>query len=120
MKRILAIGVILLFIGVAVAPSINQSVVKASTDDDLVEVTTQACGIKGYGNTTVKLTREQTIEIDQLFESINIKMNNATSREESVRIYHDAIIELDKYGLLPQGMTIETGTETCHRRESKS
>ncbi len=36
MKRIIAAGIILLFIGVAVAPSINQSVVKASTDDDRV------------------------------------------------------------------------------------
>lgn len=40
MKKILVIGIILLFIGVAVAPCINQSVVKASQDDDLVEVTT--------------------------------------------------------------------------------
>ena len=39
MKKLLVLGVILLFIGVAVAPSINQSVVKASTNDDLVEVT---------------------------------------------------------------------------------
>jgi hypothetical protein len=36
-KKWLAVGIILLFIGVAVAPSINQSVVKASTDDDPVK-----------------------------------------------------------------------------------
>jgi hypothetical protein len=36
MKKILALGVILLFIGVAVAPSINQSVVKAFDDSGLV------------------------------------------------------------------------------------
>lgn len=53
MKKILTIGVILLFIGVAVAPSINFTVVKASDDNDLVEVTTQACGIKGYRETMV-------------------------------------------------------------------
>ncbi len=41
------IGVILLLIGVAVAPSINFNVVKASDDNDLVEVQTQ------------KLTRQQ-------------------------------------------------------------
>jgi hypothetical protein len=41
MKKILAVGIIILFISVAVAPSISQSVVKASTDDDLVEVTTE-------------------------------------------------------------------------------
>jgi hypothetical protein len=50
--KCLAVGIILLFIGVAVAPSINTSVVKASNDNDLVEVTTQACGIQGYGNRT--------------------------------------------------------------------
>jgi len=64
MKKILAVGVILLFIGVAVAPSINFTVVKASNDNDLVEVTTQACGIKGYGNNTVKLTREQYEDLE--------------------------------------------------------
>jgi hypothetical protein len=37
----LTIAVIFLFIGVAIAPSINQNVVKASTDNDLVEVTSQ-------------------------------------------------------------------------------
>jgi len=107
MKKILVVGIIFLFIGVAIAPSINFTVVKASNDNDLVEVTTQACGIKGFGNTTVKLTRQQTSEVDQLFDSINSKLNNATSREESIRIYHEAIIELDRYGLLPQGMSVE-------------
>ncbi len=64
-KKSFTIGLSILFIGVAVAPSINQNVVTASQDDDLVEVTTQACGIKGYGNTTVKLTREQYQNLDQ-------------------------------------------------------
>ncbi len=36
------VGSILLFIGVAVAPSINQSIVKASTDDNLIEVTKES------------------------------------------------------------------------------
>jgi len=106
-RKWLAIGIILLFVGVTIAPSINFNTVKASQDDDLVEVTTQACGIQGYGNTTVKLTREQTNELDQLFVSINSKLDNATSREEYLRILHEAVIELDRYGLLPQGMTIE-------------
>ncbi|HWR26933.1 MAG TPA: hypothetical protein VN377_00695, partial [Candidatus Thermoplasmatota archaeon] len=68
-RKWLAIGIILLFVGVTIAPTINFNTVKASTDDDLVEVTTQASGIKGYGDTTVKLTREQVNEIDMLFES---------------------------------------------------
>jgi multisubunit Na+/H+ antiporter MnhG subunit len=52
-KKIFVVEIILLFIGIAVAPSINQSIAKASYNDDLVEVMIQACGIKGYGDTTV-------------------------------------------------------------------
>ncbi|DAC71950.1 MAG TPA: hypothetical protein DSN98_07675 [Thermoplasmata archaeon] len=37
LKRILAVGVILLFIGVTVAPTINFQVVKASTDINSIE-----------------------------------------------------------------------------------
>jgi hypothetical protein len=43
-KNGLVVSIILLFIGVAVAPSINSTVVKASTDDDLVEVTSSRLG----------------------------------------------------------------------------
>ena len=42
LKKGLVVSIILLFIGVAVAPCINQSIVKASTDDDLVEVTKES------------------------------------------------------------------------------
>jgi len=115
-KKIFAVCMILLFIGVVITPSINLRVVKAfHTDNNLVEVTTQACGIQGYGNTTVKLTREQHAEVDLLFETIHCKLNNAASREEFVHIYHDAIIELDKYGLLPQGLTIEQAQNVVTR-----
>ena len=106
-RKWVVFGIILLFIGVAVAPSITISVVKASNNDDLVEVTTLACGIKGYRDTTVKITRQQARELDQLFESLNRKLDTAISREESVHIYHEATIELSMYGLLPQGMTID-------------
>jgi len=57
LKKILSLGVIILFIGVAIAPSINLKVVKASDDNELVEVTTQACGLKGDNNHTVQLIK---------------------------------------------------------------
>jgi len=103
----LAIGIILLFIGVAIAPSINFNVVKASDDDDLVEVTTQACGIKGFGNTTVKLTREQYQNLEQYLVEFRARLNQTTTREEAVPIFKEAVVELDKYGLLPRGMSVE-------------
>jgi hypothetical protein len=103
----LAIGIILLFIGVAVAPSINQSIVTASTDDDLLEVTTQACGINGYGNTTVKLTREQYQNLESYLVEFRTRLNQTTTREEAVPIFKAAVVELSKYGLLPKGMNVE-------------
>jgi len=107
MKKIFASYIIFLFIGVAVAPSINTSVVTASHDDDLVEVTAQACGFKGYGDTTVKLTREQYQNLEQYLVDFRARLNQTTTRDETVPIFKEAVVELDKYGLLPRGMSVE-------------
>jgi len=106
-KKGLVVSVILLFIGVAVAPSINFNVVKASNDNDLVEVTPQACGIKRFGNTTVKLTKEQYQNLELYLADFRARLNQTTTREEAVPIFNDAVVELDKYGLLPKGMNVE-------------
>jgi len=108
MKKILImIGIILLFVGVTIAPTINFNTVKASTDDDLVEVTTQACGINGYGNTTVKLTRQQYQNLEQYLVEFRARLNQTSTRDDAVPIFKDAVVELDKYGLLPKGMSVE-------------
>jgi hypothetical protein len=106
-RKWLTVGIILLFIGVAVAPSINYTTIKASDDNDTVEVTTQACGIQGYGNTTVKLTREQYQNLEQYLVGFRARLNQTTTREEAVPIFKDAVVELNKYGLLPKGMSVE-------------
>ena len=108
MKKLLVIGIILLFIGVTIAPTINFNTVKASQEDDLVEVTTQACGITGYKDTTMKLTREQYAELQNLFDEVQTQLDATDSPEEALPIYYNAIVELNKYGLLPQGMSVET------------
>jgi hypothetical protein len=99
--------IILLFIGVAVAPSINPGVVTASPQDELVEVTTQACGITGYGDTTVKLTKQQYQDLEQYLIEFRARLNQTTTREEAIPLFKDAVVELDKYGLLPKGMSVE-------------
>jgi len=106
MKKIFVLGVILLFVGVTIAPTINFQVVKASTDDNLVEVTTQAYGIQGYGNTTVKLTREQYQDLEQYLVEFRARLNQTSTREELISLYREAIVELNDYGLLPKGMSI--------------
>ncbi len=107
-RKCLAIGIILLFVGVTITPTINFNTVKASTDDVRIEVTTQACGIQGYGNSTVKLTREQYQNLEAYLVEFRARLNQTSTREEAVPIFKDAVVELDKYGLLPKGMSIKT------------
>jgi hypothetical protein len=96
MKKLLVVGVIGLFLGLAVAPSINANVSKES---ELVEITTEICGLDG-GKHTVQLTKEEAEEVDRLFENIRLQLNESNSREEVNRIFKEVVVKLDKYGLL--------------------
>ena len=96
MKKLLVVGVIGLFLGLACAPSINANVSKES---ELVEITTEVCGLGGR-KYTVQLTKEKAEEVDRLFENIRDKLNTTDSREEAEEIFKEAVMELDKYGLL--------------------
>ena len=58
MKKLLVVGVIVLFLGLAIAPSINANVSKISIDNELVEFTTEVCGLNG-GKHTVQLTKAE-------------------------------------------------------------
>jgi hypothetical protein len=96
MEKILSIVVIALFLGMTIAPSINANVEKES---ELVEITTDICGLKG-GKNTIKLTKEEADEVDRLFANIRQRLNESTSREEGEEIFKEAVVELDTYGLL--------------------
>jgi len=95
MKKLISAIVILLFIGLAFAPSINANVGK----EELVEFTTEVCGLNG-GKQTVKLTQQQADEVKELFDSINMRLNATKSKGEAEEIFKDAVVQLDKYGLL--------------------
>ena len=99
MKKLLVFGVIVLFLGLAIAPSINANVSKASIDSELVEITTEICGLNG-GKHTVQLSKEEAEEVEQLIDNIERRLDNVETREEAVEIFNEAIVELDKYGLL--------------------
>ncbi len=96
MKKLHVVGVIVLFLGLACAPSINANISKES---ELVEITTEICGLGG-GKHTAQLTKEDAEEVDRLFENMRLQLNESTSKEEAVEIFNEAVVELDKYGLL--------------------
>lgn len=106
MKKGLAVGIIFLFISVAIAPSIHFNSVKATPKNDLVEFTTEAYGIPGRTPQTVTLTKQQASDVEELIESIKRNLDNATTKEETVSIFNHAVVDLDTYGLLG-GMSVD-------------
>jgi len=107
MKKLLVFGVIVLFLGLAIAPSINANVSKASIESELVEITVEASGIEGATPHTVKLTRQQFAEVEKLFNDIQTKLDGTKTMMDAIPIYYDAVVELNKYGLLPEGMNVD-------------
>jgi hypothetical protein len=104
--KIMVIGVILLFVGMTFAPTVAVRVVTASLDTDYVEVSTETCGIPGYRNTTVRLTNLQYHALEDYLTEFKTRLDQATTREEAVPIFIDAVAELHKYNLLPKGMSL--------------
>jgi len=100
LRKYLAVAVILLFIGVAFAPSVNANVSK----DDLVEFDVELCGL-GKKH-TVKLTQEEAHEVEHLFDDIEQILSEVETRDGSEEIFKDAVVELDKYDLLG-GMSVK-------------
>ena len=96
MKKQLAVGVIVLFLGLAIAPSINANV---SRESELVAITTEICGLDG-GKHTVQLTQEEAKEVEQLIDDIERSLDEVETREEAGEVFNYAVVELDKYGLL--------------------
>lgn len=94
MKKLISVVVILLFIGLAFAPSIN-----ANAQSDFVEFTTEVSGLNRRKQ-TVKLTQGEVEEIDALFCLIGDQLNATNTKEEARTILNKAIMQLDKYGLL--------------------
>jgi len=73
MKKLLVVGVIVLFLGVAFVPSINANISKSSIDSELVEFTTEVCGLDG-GKHTVSLSKEDAEEVEKLIGDIEKKL----------------------------------------------
>ncbi|HIG98949.1 MAG TPA: hypothetical protein HA258_00045 [Thermoplasmata archaeon] len=106
MKKIIVVGIILLFVGVAVAPSITLNIARASNDCNLIEVSTLACGIPGYGDTAVMLTPEHYRDLEQYLVEFTARLNQTSTRAETVLLFREAVVKLNRYGVLPCGMSV--------------
>jgi len=97
--------VIILFIGIAVAPSVTSIKFpedKTSNYNDLVEITLELCKPNGVEDHKMFITQEQDEQLDSLIESFKADLDNAETREETIEIYKDMVVSLDKLGILPE------------------
>ena len=95
-KRIL-IGSIIAVV-IILLSSFSSVVGKVSSDDDLVEFDVEFCGL-GKKH-TVRLTQQEADEVELLFDEIEQRVSKVETRDEAEEIFKDAVVELDKYGLL--------------------
>ncbi|MCX6662533.1 MAG: hypothetical protein NTY91_08305 [Euryarchaeota archaeon] len=117
-KIIELVSVIFLFIGVAIAPNITNNVTKASEENNLVEITTHIYDTTTETTVTAQLTERQTQEVRTVFDDLKNRLSTAESTEETQRIFNDTIIELDRYNLLPEGMSVEQAQHLINRATS--
>jgi len=97
LSKTLVVGVIVLFIGVAVQPAI-ATIEPENIDVEYFDVTTEFIGLdKNY---TIQLTREEIEELDALLDSFKDSLNKSVSYEDTIELYNDMIMQLDSYCLL--------------------
>jgi hypothetical protein len=109
------IGVSILAVALLVSASLTSVVgygtVKASQETEYVDVTAHPCGIKGFGNTTVRLTRQQYENLEYYFANFNARLNQTETKKEAIRLFSEAVIELNTFGLLPKDMSAQKAQE---------
>ena len=92
MKKLLALGVIVLFIGLAFAPSIIADL----PETKMVEITVEICGTDGMESQKISLSKKDAERLDVLFDETRNKLDNVTSVGETVEIFNDVIVSLDE------------------------
>jgi hypothetical protein len=99
--------VLLLLFGTIIAPSIIPTVASASNEPNLIEITTQICGRGNPQTTTVSLTKEQYQNLKQYLLDFRTQLNKISTREDTINLFREAVIQLHTYGLLPKDTNIE-------------
>jgi len=95
MKKLLAVGVIVLFLGVAIAPSINAS---DSQIDNLIKIRTTVSQFDGIDDNEILVSEREVDEIIAILEDLNLAIKN--NDVESIKHYEEILKEkgiLDKH-----------------------
>jgi hypothetical protein len=119
MKKVLVVGIILLFIGLAVIPSINAYDSIKPVKSKLVDTSIRIHRARGITPFTVRLTERESKEIDIIFDNLKVSLDSAETDEEIDAIYDDAVESLYELGLFPR-MTLKEAKQLVKGKNDKS
>jgi len=98
-NKIFTIGIILLFFGMIIIPSINATINSREIENDIIEYTTEIYGFRGKEEFTIKLTKTESKEVEIFLTKFENNINNIKTKNEIEIIFNDAISKLYSYGL---------------------
>jgi hypothetical protein len=102
---VMVTGMLLLIITSTIISSVP--IADITVDDDRVTMSVHAYGGAEDTIATVRVTKQQLRELHAIFDTLKDRLSTAASQQETERIFDETIIELDRYHLLPEGMSVE-------------
>lgn len=107
MKKGLVIGLVALFVSIAFAPCIDANASKTSVDNELVEISIEICEIDGAQEQIIQLSEQDIGELEVIFDDMKLKLDNVNTKQETAKIFNDAVLSLNEFGLLPNDMSVQ-------------
>jgi hypothetical protein len=114
-RNIIVAGIFFLLIISTVVSNIN--VAGITSKDNLVTMTTKACSLTTDTTHTIQLSKQQAQKVQLIFDNLKNRLSTAESAEETQIIFNETIIELDRYNLLPEEMSVEQAQRLVSYRQ---
>jgi hypothetical protein len=105
-QKVFVFLVILHVLGVAFTSIPGQKACTISDDSALVEVTTHIHDVNKDSLSRIRVTPQESEEIQRIFDDLKNHLSTADSLEETHRIFNDTIDALARHGLLPEDISM--------------
>ena len=119
LSKTLVVGIIVLFLAVSFAPSINANIGRFLVKSKLVETSVRIHNSRGITPFTLRLTEKESDEIGRIFDNLKVRLDTAVTGEEIDEIYDDAVESLHELGMFPR-MTIKEAKQLINCKSVKS
>lgn len=119
-RKGLFLGIILLFICIAIQPGIIADVSIESDNSELVDITVQTSKDGRINNHMIQLSPQQVEELEKLISRTKTKLDAAETIEETSHIFNQTVELLYELDMLPEGMSIEDAQKLVNSKNCYS